>query len=205
MARILIYLGVCFVSFFPGLAYAHAALLTPEGRSESDNLTTAPCGGVAKTKPSTANVYLNTQPIKVTIHSHEDHQGDYQIILRDSDDGDALQTQTVPGGGKAGNITVDFVVPTGKTCDNCTLQLIQFGTSGGGTQDPYYYSCADIKLTSNPAEVSDAGASASHEHGHSGCSICPCDKDKKKSVWAWIGLGLGAVLLVRRRRHAQHK
>lgn len=52
--------------------------------------------------------------------------------------------------------TVSVTLPN-MTCENCTLQLIQFMTDASMVANAYYYQCADIKLAGDGTPTGGAG------------------------------------------------
>lgn len=117
-------------------------------RNASNGLKTAPCGNVTRTNmPAT---FSPGETIEVEWEETINHPGYFRILF--SPQGDQ---------GFDNNVLLDNIpeVPAIKfykanitlpniTCDACTLQLIQVMTDR--PNDPFYYSCADIRLEAAP-------------------------------------------------------
>ncbi len=136
-------------------AWAHARwridspVIAP--RTLSPGLKTSPCGGAART--NTAKTFTPGQMIEVGWEETVNHPGSFRIAFSPADDlgfdnnvlytvNDTLGAETpMPHYYKA-TITLPL-----KTCEACTLQLIQVMTEN--TPPSYYYSCADIKIVAD--------------------------------------------------------
>ena len=121
--------------------------------------------------------------------------------------------------------TFDVTLPDGVTCDNCTLQIIQYMSSHAAPC--FYYHCAALEIQTDPVMTTSsssattgsgaggatgtgggdptttgAGASSGSSNNNpslnddgGGCSITPSSSPTPS--WAW--LGLAAFALLRRR------
>jgi MYXO-CTERM domain-containing protein len=125
----------------PALAQAHIHLTEPPARSDVDNLTQGPCGGVAPT--DTPAEYEGGSVLTISWEQGASHDGSYRVALSPGNDegfDDNVLLADVPDDGET--TSLEITLPDGP-CVGCTLQLIQF--SGG--EDDDYYSCADITIT----------------------------------------------------------
>lgn len=148
--------------------YAHARWLVDgpiKPRDPSTELTTAPCGGIARTK--TPAVFTPGQTLTVEWEETIDHPGYYLISFSPAGDANFEQYVLTPKIVDTQNNTptphryqAQITLPD-QACTECTLQLIQVME-----EDPLnpvsYYSCADIQLTADPggppSPVTDAVA-----------------------------------------------
>ncbi len=147
--------------------FAHARLKTPTPRSNSDLLKdpNGPCGNVVRTALTTN--YTPGQQVDVAFEETVNHAGCFTFALSQANDTNFTLLKMVPhstNGALPRQYTTTLQLPAGVTCQNCTLQQIQYMIAGfdGGVCPPAnppagsrYYSCADIRIA---AAVVDAGA-----------------------------------------------
>jgi hypothetical protein len=131
----------------PAVGSAHSKWITPAPRSDSDALTTGPCGGLAR--GTTATDYAPGQTITVTWVESINHDttptstATFSINFSASGDTNfvALVGSNVPDVG-TGNYSRSVTLPSTPTNDG-TLQLVYNTTAPGAS---VYYSCANIRI-----------------------------------------------------------
>jgi hypothetical protein len=156
------------LTLLPSLAFAHARLLSPTPRNNSDSLKdpNGPCGNV----PRTANNTVWQQGATVTINFEEtiNHDGCFILSLSQQNDQNFQQLMVVPHKNApaitAANprpYSATLTLPAFTSCQNCTFQLIQVMQSAALACPPAnfaagsrYYSCADVRIV---AATPDAG------------------------------------------------
>lgn len=187
--RLLAILGIVAV---PTSALAHARLVSPAPRNNSDGLKAGPCGGVTKT----ASFTQLDAGATITVEWEEtiDHSGCFDFALSttaaDPASGDKwVHLKRVPdpdGTVVPKKSTTTLELPPGVTCESCTLalrQVMQNATGGkcpGGTctcaatdpdemdgGSPTYFSCADIRIGDFPDAAPSADAGTEDEDGGS--------------------------------------
>lgn len=145
-------------------ASAHIALDFPTQRHESMNdIKTEPCGpaggSTRTTDPSRITTFEPGETITVEWHETINHASHYRIAF--DDDGqddfptingpdDIVDPPTLPilldgipdKTSATDTFAVEVTLPN-ITCDNCTIQLIQYMYDRA---EPFYYVCADIAL-----------------------------------------------------------
>ena len=187
-----------FITGEPGEASAHTRLTSPTPRSDSDGLKTGPCGNVARTgTPMTVNA---GDTVNVAWLETINHPGFYRIALSlsgdDGFDDNILETDIadVNCTSTPCSYTQDITIPD-VTCDDCTLQLIQFM----GNQAPYspYFSCADLEIIGTGGSP-DAGAGDDDGGADGGCQVSGRTASSTIGTWLLVCLVLGAS--ARRRR-----
>ncbi len=176
---------MCAGCLWSATAAAHIRMDEPVARNEwamsafQDPIKDGPCGSGANdprsTDPDKINEFSPGQEITVSWHETIDHPGHYRIAI-DMDGQDDFVDKTgetdivdppvlpvlldgildQPGG--AGTYSVTVKLPN-ETCDNCTLQLIQYMT------DTYesYYVCADLVISGTPVGGDGDGDSGTTE------------------------------------------
>ena len=149
-----------------GSAFAHARLISPAPRNNSDLLKdpTGPCGNIARTALSTN--YTPGQVIPVTFEETVNHAGCFTFSLSQANDTSFMLLKVVPHstvGALPRPYSANVQLPMGVSCANCTLQQVQYMIANydGGVCPPpnppagsRYYSCADIRV------MPDAGSGA---------------------------------------------
>jgi hypothetical protein len=143
--------------------FAHARLVIPAPRDLNVGNKVGPCGSTPKPAVATTT-YVSGSTIPIQITEVIDHPGKYLLYLSTANDTNFLPYQfpivpDIQGGTLPHTYNVNITLPS-ITCDNCTLQMMQ-----SMEEDPanpsYYYSCADIKLTSagapNPGGIGANG------------------------------------------------
>jgi MYXO-CTERM domain-containing protein len=170
----------------PHLAEAHIKLMYPVGRwlesGQGDPQKSKPCGGEALGGKAATPTKMRTKlkpgsTISVTFSETIHHPGHFRIAF--DDDGDdafteptsatdivdppmmpVLKDNLFPNHQQGQLMKVDVTLPN-ITCANCTLQVIQVMTEGGGAT--MYHHCADLELTNDMGgggSGADAGTSA---------------------------------------------
>lgn len=161
-------LVVAAVLAVPATAFAHAHLTDPPSRPGTNDTTIkiGPCGNL----PRSGSFVQYDAGATVTVAFEETiaHQGCYQFRLSTTGDDKNFQLlkQVNDPAGLGGKQTTQVTLPSGVTCEKCTLQMLQLmiGTTCAANQDPtaamnagnVYYSCADVRIGDFP----DAGTSA---------------------------------------------
>ncbi|OQW47416.1 MAG: hypothetical protein A4S09_15320 [Proteobacteria bacterium SG_bin7] len=132
----------------------------PRTNSDSAKLQSHPCGGVEKSATTPITDYEIGKQISVEWEETIDHNGYYLLDLS-KDNGvtwiplknplgqNIGQVTDTPGNVNQGNpatyhrYTQNVVLPS-ETCPSCILRMRQF--MEGRPNDPYYFSCADIRI-----------------------------------------------------------
>lgn len=143
-------------------ASAHQHLLEPPSRSEDDFLMDSPCGGVERGDDPT--VYEAGSTVDVSWVLTQNHFNQFRIAFSAGNDAgfDDNVIGTLPDVNGQFDYTQAVPMPA-CTCEDCTLQLVQFTATG----NLGYYSCADIELVAASGErlpecaVSEPGGSSS--------------------------------------------
>lgn len=139
-------------------ASAHTVLKTPKPLSPDDSAKTGPCGcsfAPGATKPCDANYTVTTvtagASYKVTWTETVQHTGKFRVAVSskapedvtvaDMDGGVVWEgddvNDTVPN-----DISQTITIPS-TPCDLCTIQVRQFME---GAANPYYFTCAAVKI-----------------------------------------------------------
>jgi MYXO-CTERM domain-containing protein len=161
-------------------AAAHSVLTSPEPRwtgMAGSGLKERHCGqGPGELRSNTITNFQAGQTITVTWQETIPHPGYWRISF-DADGWDFVDPPTPRATGYSSTVLADVIYPStpaeasqrwGKdnfysyeitlpdvTCDNCTLQLIQFmedKLSDGNPDNDIYYSCADLVLVRATAD-----------------------------------------------------
>ena len=142
----------------PSLASAHARLMTPTPRNNSDALKSGPCGGVAR--GTNKVTYSAGATITVKFEETIGHRGCFQVALSTANDQNfqLLKQVNDPAGGNV-TYTETVKLPDAVTCDKCTLVLRQLmqGDACPMNADPTqaaqgtYYSCSDVAIVAGDA------------------------------------------------------
>lgn len=156
------------VLFWSPTAAAHIRMDAPVARNVwaqgpfMDPIKEGPCGRGANdprsTDPAKINTFAPGETITVSWHETIDHPAHYRISI-DMDGQDAFKDPSGPtdiveppvlpvlkdgiADEEMGTYSVEVTLPN-ETCDNCTLQLIQFMLDD--LSDPMYYVCADLVI-----------------------------------------------------------
>jgi len=172
-------------------ATAHIALMSPPPRTADQKA--GPCGVAGSTRGTTVTTYAPGETITVEWNETVGHPGHYRIAF-DDDGNDAFVNPNMPDDNFAFTLVDQITDRDGEThytqsvklpttpCANCTMQLVQVMTTAV-PYNSFYFQCADITLSGEPAPDGDIGG---------GCQTSS-------------GSGLGALVLVgllalRRRR-----
>jgi hypothetical protein len=134
-------------------SYGHS-IFNPAGNVPGRTTTvlkTGPCGGIART--ATPKVLLAGSAVRVDWLETINHPGRYEFYLSTAADNNFQLIGTVQDDQNGTNdlphmFTSMIQMPTGVTCDACTLQMIQVMTENPAAPT-YYYSCADIQLSTS--------------------------------------------------------
>ncbi len=149
----------------PQLVFGHARLKNTvfsdgqvlQPRNTLDGIKTGPCGGY----PRTAGTILKPgQTIQVNWEETIDHPGYYRVYFSSANESSfqmLAEIQDTATGPTPHPFSTMVTLPN-VTCDQCTLQLIQYMTENPAAPS-LYYSCADIRLT-NASSTSNAPTSA---------------------------------------------
>mgnify|MGYP001273078717 CR=1 FL=1 len=133
------------------ISWGHARLTSPTPRNNNAGIKTGPCGGLARSSTPT-----NVQGGKMLTVNWEEtinHPGKFIISLSMKDDLNFAQNilkqvvDTQDNGSTPHVYTTQVLIPD-INCSTCTLQLIQ-SMEENPTAPTYYYSCADINITSS--------------------------------------------------------
>lgn len=192
--------------------FAHVKIISHPMRFGVSAIKTFPCGDSPDVRSQNINTFLSGSTITLIWDEFVPHPGHFRVAF--DDDGDDFpdpQTNTdfFPPTPEGTTIIGDDLFDHTNTtdpiysydvplpdieCDNCTLQLIQVMTEGGGNR--MYYNCLDVRLTRDPSKVPDpnvefAGGSCAVESRSSRSALPPL---------ALLGLSGVAAFLYRRRR-----
>ena len=179
--------GSSFVLMVAGQAHAHIKLLKPaswiQESALGDPQKSGPCGAEAGQGVETNEVTTYTAGEEITVEWTEtfNHEGHFRIAL--AKDRGELVDPKITGQCQSAEImdppqlpvladglfavTTDdgkrmfsqkVKLPDGFTCDNCTLQLIQFMTPHGAPC--LYYHCANVKIVAAGAAAGSGGSSS---------------------------------------------
>ena len=141
--------GLLIFSGEAALAHARWVLNGPTPpRSTSAGIKTGPCGGVGRSSTPTAL----TAGSVFTVKWEEviNHPGRFEIYFSEAGDAGWTLLKTVADtqdgaiGSESHKYETQITLPY-KTCEDCTLQLIQVMTENPASPS-LYYSCADIRL-----------------------------------------------------------
>ena len=154
----LLVLQLFVITLFSSSAMAHvrakvAGNLVP--RSNSDNLKTAPCGGIARGITSAA--FSPGQTITMNWEETINHPGRFEIYFSAAGDSNWQLLKTVIDTTDNTNdlphqYSTTVTLPS-TPCSACTIQLIQVMTENPAAPT-YYYSCFDVRTqaaSSTPA------------------------------------------------------
>lgn len=168
---------------------AHFTLDAPAATLEQDSLgnpqKAPPCGGDG-TATGDVTVYQSGQNITITINETIYHPGHYRVALALNDLSELPAEPPVTAGTTAcGSVPImdppvfpvladgvllhsspfggpqsfEVTLPDGVTCENCTLQIIEF-MSEHGLNNPggcFYHHCANITIQDEPVVTTNAG------------------------------------------------
>lgn len=182
MRRILFLVAMC----VPTTALAHFQLDAPpaahvQTAPNGDPQKAAPCGPAAGAGTATTAV-TNVAPggmLTLTIKETIDHAGWYRVSIAQNEAGlpamptlancNALQKVTTPtlpmlADGLFEHTasfnkvpqTTQIKLPDGYECNNCIVQVVEH-MSQSTAPACYYYHCARVNITANPAPTPDAG------------------------------------------------
>jgi Chitin binding domain. len=140
---------------FADTAHAHSRLKASEMikiRGNDPGIKIGPCGGLARVTPAVINPGST-----ITVYWEETiyHPGRFEFYFSEAGDQNFVLLKTIQNNSQGTPLPHQFnttlTLPT-KTCDNCTLQMIQVMTENPNNPTNYY-SCADMQLksaTNNP-------------------------------------------------------
>lgn len=185
-------------------AGAHTRLMTPTPLTQDDNAKAGPCGcyfGAGPEDPAedgsplacpgdfqVTTLQAGTE-LTVTWEETVNHNGDFRIAFSPKSPAETKKADVEAGilmempdenGTSGGTITQTIMVPD-EPCELCTIQLRQFMINAA---QPYYYSCAAVKIVGADPTTSSSGAGGSGGSGGMGGS----------GVGASGGAGSGAGL-----------
>lgn len=146
---------------------------------------TAPCGG-AGTPTNMVTTFQAGETITITIDERIFHPGHYRVVLAENDPNELPPPPTVTpvGNDPCGMVPIDssptypvladgmllhteafggpqsfqVTLPSDVTCDNCTLQVIEFMSSHAAPC--FYYHCANIEIEAAPATTSSSSSAS---------------------------------------------
>ena len=227
MQKSSVVLSLLAVLAIPLPASAHTVLVNPPPLIGNDDAKEGPCGctfgGGLIECPADYEVTEVEAGSQLTVSWNEtiNHEGDFRIayapvapeaaVVADFDD--AVAQVTLPDDMDTGLFTATFTVPN-TPCELCTLQVRQFMANA---PDPYYFTCAAVRIVasgegggaSGPASSSSAAsgsgsASASASSGGVGddggqggeAQYQPVPADEGCSTSGSTAGGFGALALV---------
>ncbi len=162
-------------------ASAHTVLVTPSPLTGNDDAKTGPCGctfgsGTIICPPDypVTEVQAGSQA-SITWNETIQHTGEFRIsfaakapedvTVADMDDS-ALQTTITDTNDTPGLVTQTFTMPS-TPCDLCTIQVRQFME---GAAEPYYYTCAAVRIVDGPVATTGASTTGAGPSGSGGAS-----------------------------------
>lgn len=201
--------------------------------SDGSPQKSAPCGqadpGSPVTPTNAVTSYHAGDTVTVTIDEKIFHPGHYRVALADDQSKLPADPKVTAGSTACGTAVIQdpsvagvivdnmlphtqefsgpqsfqFTLPAGKTCTNCTLQVIEF-MSDHGLNNPggcFYHHCAQISVVPAGTPLPDAGpvGSAPDAGVQSPGGAGGCDVGGSGSA---LALALGALGLLARRRRA---
>jgi hypothetical protein len=172
-----------------GSASAHTVLGSPPPLTPQDDAKIGPCGcvfegeGVICPADYTTTEVVAGEQLAVTWVETVDHAGSFRVAIsanpvetvsvEDLDNGEivTIPDENIENGGE---ITTTIVVPN-TPCDSCTLQVRQLME---GAADPFYFTCASIRIVDGgsgqggggPATTAGSGGSPATSGGDGGTS-----------------------------------
>ncbi len=185
-----IVLGALATVLTSGPALAHIRMDAPIARNVwaaqpgGDPIKIGPCGGgeddLRTEDPDKINVFSPGETITVSWYETVDHPAHYRISI-DMDGQDDFPEKSGPddivdppvlpvlldgipdAAGGPGTYSVEVTLPN-ETCDNCTLQLIQYMTD---RNEPYYV-CADLRIEGETGDETGSGGAATTDPSGAG-------------------------------------
>jgi MYXO-CTERM domain-containing protein len=162
----------------PSVVFGHTVLVDPAPMSPNDDAKQAPCGCVIGDPvipcddPYEVSVLQTGTEITVTWNETIDHAGDFRVSfspkppteVTEADFEDAAISVTVPDTIQGGIGSASITLPDAP-CESCTIQVRQFMK---GSAQPYYYTCAAIRLEQGPVGTGGGSGSGSSGSGSSG-------------------------------------
>jgi MYXO-CTERM domain-containing protein len=197
---------------------------TMQQNAYGDPQKAAPCGG-AGTVTNIITPVQSGSTITLTIDETIYHPGHYRIAIAQNQAGlpppptvtgancgsaaiNANPTMPVVADGVfvhtaafSAPQTTQIQLPSGFTCDNCVMQVVEF--MANHPVPCFYYHCATVNITTNPVEP-DAGmqpgvdASDMVPPGSEGGGCC--DAGSSSPTGGLLGLAILGLILRRRRR-----
>lgn len=160
-----------------GEALAHTLLVTPAPLTDNDDAKSGPCGCEIGGDPACPANYPQTtltagENVTVTWKETVNHTGSFRLAFSNKPvdqvtgadlDANVLYDKADENDTNGGTISTTILVPD-MPCAACTLQLRQFME---GAANPYYYSCANIKIVA-PSGQGGAGGAGGSGSGNGG-------------------------------------
>lgn len=154
-----------------GSAEAHTILVSPPPISPVDSAKVGPCGCEFGGDPACPANFETTEltagdALSIKWKETVQHTGKFRLALSTKApdqvtgadfDANVVYDKTDNNGVAGGSISTTITVPN-TPCDPCTLQLRQFME---GAANPYYYSCASVRIVEASASSSSSAASGS--------------------------------------------
>lgn len=153
------------------VAHAHTLLVSPPPLTQDDSAKVGPCGcefGGDPACPANFTTTTLTAGATVTIKWKEtvNHTGNFRLAFSSNPpdqstgaDFDADVLYDKADGNSVAGATLSTTITVPKTpCDPCTIQLRQFMA---GAANPYYYSCASVRIVEPPSSSSSSSGDAS--------------------------------------------
>ena len=189
-------------------ASAHTLLVDPPPISPNDNAKSGPCGCKFGSDPACpANYTTTTYNVgdTVTIKWKEtvQHNGKFRLAFSTKEpdavksadlDANVLYDKADANSQSGGMITTTLTIPDAP-CDPCTLQLRQFME---GAANPYYFSCASIRIVDPNATSSSSSTSGDPTGGAGGAGGAP-ERSAASSVGLFLAAGLALIERSKRR------
>lgn len=187
----------------PSVASAHTVLVNPEPLTGNDDAKTPSCGctfdgtGIECPPDFQITQYDPGETITVTWNETVNHAGDFRITfiakppseVTEADVEASSITMTIPDDIAGGLGDVQLTLPD-TPCDECTIQVRQFME---GAADPYYYTCAAVRIgaatgeggaTGTGGAPAGSGGGGGGPAGSGGSTGTGSDNEGGEPVWA---------------------
>lgn len=157
---------------------AHTLLVNPPPLTTNDGAKSGPCGCEVGGEPPCSADYQTTelkagQQITVTWKETIQHTGKFRLAFSSKPvtavagadlDANVLYEKVDQNSMSGATLTTTLTVPS-TPCESCTLQLRQLME---GAANPYYYSCASIRIVADDPSSSSSSSSTSAATGTGG-------------------------------------
>ncbi len=161
-------IAIAALASLQGEALAHTLLVNPAPVTDNDNAKSGPCGCEFGGEPACPANFPQTeltagQNVLITWKETVNHAGNFRIAFSTKPvdqvtgadfDGNVLYEKADENTISGATLSTSLVVPD-MPCSACTIQLRQFME---GAANPYYYSCASVRIVAPAGEGGAGGA-----------------------------------------------